>query len=446
MDPIKALPGVLKESLADVGIVLNAEGLRHLAASRDIEIYLDGFDEVDQKIASKIDRELAYMAKNHPLIKIFISARPHVGLAQNSELTAFRIEKLDKSDAKRLINKISIDAGLAAGLNAKLDAHKAGAVGLLETPLLVTLLVAQYSQTYQIPERLSDFYENIFQTLFDKHDSYKVPFQRIRRLKLTTQNYKSAFQRFCYASLFATRLDDDMAGRISAWAIRPAVVSESRDFLNDVREISALIVEDSGLWSFIHNSLQEYYAAAYLMSQSDELLEADSKKVQELANASTKLQVLGFAKEISDFRSAKFVELPFLDFRASPIGGDNFSSDELVSWLIQHVVEVKFDMNLTPGGRFFSVWLDVQKGQPVRCFSSEDMLTKVTKILESDSTNAEKLAALLLLPVISNGIIEGSKRKLLEIVRECRDCRENVAGHSIARSADSEFLTAILGG
>lgn len=382
LDKLKSLETVLREDLRNFGFPVKEQDLRQLSASRDLEIYLDGFDEIDQKAAEQIDRDLARLQRLYPLLRVFVSARPHAGLEKSDVLSPFRIEKLDHSDIERLIDKLSIDPALADGLKIKLKAHSGRAIDLLETPLLVTLLVAQYSQTQQVPEQLSEFYDNVFPLLFERHDSFKVPFQRKRRLAITNGNYRQIFQAFCFASLCVTPIENSIAIDIAAWAARDVGLDvDPAAFLADVSEISALILNESGTWSFIHNSIQEFFAAQYLLSKQDEDLAKCADFLGSLPNQHAVEQVLFFARELSSVRVSRFIDIPRYQSLLSPLDqGLEISEDDAIAWLVTHVRTIEFDHNFVDGGKYYSVWFK-EDLPPIRCFAVQSDIPKLQELL-----------------------------------------------------------------
>ena len=68
---------------------------------------------------------------------------------------------------------------------------------LLCTPLMVTLLVLSYKSFKKLPAQLSDFYEELFHTLLQRHDGIKPGFTRQRGCSLDDYQYRLAFESFC---------------------------------------------------------------------------------------------------------------------------------------------------------------------------------------------------------------------------------------------------------
>lgn len=402
LDRTKPIFKIIQESVSEFGLPGSTEGLKTLAVERDIEIYLDGFDELDQKAAEKVDRDINYISLNHPFIKIFVSSRPHVGLAKGSSLQSYKIEPLDRSDIHRLIRKLCPEVQISDSLIKNLDFHQGRALDLLETPLLVTLLVSQYVQTQQLPEQLAEFYDNIFPVLFERHDSFKVPYVRQKLLGLTTHSYRKLFQQFCYGSLFAPDLNNETASNLAGWAMSShSVTGNPEDFLTDIHRVSSLVNEEGGHWSFIHNSIQEFYAASHLLAGSDSELRSHGQNLSHIPNLSSRDQIFRFALEINEARFIEFVQVPFYEGLLNPLdASSDLTSENLAKWLIEHVHTLEFDNNRIEGGKFFTIRTDIFADAPLRMFAPDSSVGEVMSIINGTESVRAKVADLLRIQII----------------------------------------------
>ena len=446
LDKLKPLITIVQESLHEFGLPGTTEGLKTLAVERDIELYLDGFDELDRKSSEKLDRDINYISINHPFIKIFVTSRPHIGLAKNSSLEAYRIETLDRSDIHRLIRILCPDALVSDSLIRNLDFHRGRALELLETPLLVTLLVAQYSQTQQLPEQLAEFYDNIFPVLFERHDSFKTPFVRTKHLGLTTHTYRKVFQQFCFGSLFAADLTADTAIDLARWAMNANSIDPKPElFLADICDISSLINEEGGHWSFIHNSIQEFYAASYILSGNDGELRGHSESLASVPNLASREQVFRFAREINGSRFVEFVELPFYEGLSKPLPSDSqLGKVDVAEWLCEHASSIVFDKNLAEGGRFFTIRTNVYADSPLRLFAPEKIVSDVVKIIDRDVSPQEKVRSLFFLPLISERLFSEAKARVQPYLEKRIEARKFVQEKREEGRRSNDFLASLL--
>jgi Predicted NTPase (NACHT family) len=447
LDKNKPIITMVMEALQDFGLPGNTKSLKHLAVEKDVELYLDGFDELDHKSAEKIDRDINFISIAHPFIKVFLSSRPHVGLAKNSSLAAYRIERLDRSDIHRLIRKLSPEADLADSLIKNLDFHQGRALELLETPLLVTLLVSQYTQTQQLPEQLAEFYDNIFSVLFERHDSFKAPYVRPKLLGLTTHAYRKIFQMFCYGSLFVSELTTDIALELAGWAMEHHGLQDAdpESFLRDICNTSSLINEEGGHWSFIHNSVQEFYAASYLLVGSDEELKDRAEELGEIPNVASRDQIFRFASEINKPRFVQFVKLPFFEELTRPLAVDsNLEEVDVSRWLSAHVVSISFDKNSTGGGKFFTLRTNVYGDSPLRMFAPDPVVEKVSGVIECKDDVSDKVRNLMLVPHVSNRLVAEVRARVHPYLMQRRDAEKYVEENEKNIRSSNRFLKRLV--
>ncbi len=430
MDHSKPLIRIILDSLSDLGLGLKQETLKKLSVERGVEIYLDGYDELTQKEAIKVERDIATVVSTYQFTRLFVSSRPHAGLGLNNDLTTYRIESLNQQDGFRIIEKLlSEQPEVASELKRKLQAHTGQVSALLETPLLVTLLVARYAQTREIPEQLTDFYKSIFDTLFERHDHFKSPYRRSRRLQMNGHHYLSAFQKFCFGSLLATQLNDETAIKLSEWAMEGLPSSGSgMDFLSDISEVTALLLHDDHTWSFIHSSIQEYHAASELLSLTDSEIVNNAAKLASMKNRGSRDQVFQFAQEMDSFRYTSFIAIPYFKEALRPLTDTSeLDSHSAFSWLNARVNGFRLNKQLDPDGKFITLYTDRDDMQAIQVFVKDDDFHRLNGAFSDGSTTQECIKALLSIPYAADRI-SSSTLKYLESVqrRLCDELSKNI--------------------
>ncbi|MEL4890583.1 NACHT domain-containing protein [Xanthomonas protegens] len=440
----KPLATILMEALRDFGLPGNGESLKELSVKKDLIVFLDGFDELDQKNSEKVDRDLHYLVSTYPFVRVFLTSRPHTGMSKSSYLHNCRIEKLDRSDVHRLVRKLCPNDSSSQELIKALDFHKGNALSLLETPLLVTLLVAQYAQTQRLPEQLAEFYDNIFPVLFERHDSFKTPFIRPRRLGLTTHLYRKIFQRFCFASLLSVKLDSETSLRISEWAMKLCDVhGEAGFFLDDIATTSSLINEEAGEWAFIHNSIQEFYAASFLLSCGDEELADYGEKVRNLESGSSVDQVFRFAEEINSVRFLEFLQLPFLKTLVAPIDSNQvINDDQVINWLSARDLVVTWDKNRVNGGAHFTIHMDARDGGVIRLFAPNQSIGAVHAAISLGKRDC--VEQLIKVPGVRSRLLSLVSERIEERLVKLNECSEKVKRNREEKKKSEQFLDSLL--
>lgn len=214
-----------------------------------------------------------------------------------------------------MIRKLSDDSSFATNLIRQVESNKSKIADLLCTPLLVTLLVMSYKSFQELPEQLSEFYESIFQVLLQRHDGVKPGFKRLRRCPLNDFQYRIVFERLCFDSEFhaASLFTDDDIHKLAALAIERTHFNCDPDkYLEDIIKVTCLILKDGGQYRFIHRSVQEYYAAAFIRHASEPAAMKFYGQMIAYGPYSLLQQELHFLAEIDEYRYNKFFYLPYL--------------------------------------------------------------------------------------------------------------------------------------
>lgn len=186
--------------------------------------------------------------------------------------------------------------------------------GLLTTPLLATLLAISYRAAHKIPLDFAEFYDELFQILLVRHDGAKLGWRRQRKTKLNDRQIQQIFEAFC----FSTRkrqlasVDQELAESLAAESA--AICDQIADpqlFLQDIKNITCLIVDEGKKMNFVHISVQEFFASRYIRTRADGV--AKSFYTQLLAGKWEKWQEeLLFLQQIDSYRAAKYFFIPDL--------------------------------------------------------------------------------------------------------------------------------------
>ncbi|WP_409994839.1 NACHT domain-containing protein, partial [Klebsiella pneumoniae] len=140
---------------------------------------------------------------------------------------------------------------------------------ILKSPILVVLFCISYNLGEDIPNTLSQFYSNIFDTVFHRHDNIKGKVYRERHWNDNRRIYRELFDCLCFISL-----KDGLNGFSHQKLVN--FVSISLKHINEdasvaekaVKELSSitnLIIEDGfNEYRFVHKSIQEFFAASFI--------------------------------------------------------------------------------------------------------------------------------------------------------------------------------------
>ncbi len=269
----------LSKNLNNSGIKIRAEQLERVLDDSNVKLYLDAFDECPPEHRSSLLDEINRITNRYNC-HLICTTRPDTELDSMTNVVTYHVEILKQHQIFEIIRKTAVDSEKADSLCEALNnspLHKDNE-SILKSPILVVLFCVSYNLGEEIPSTLSQFYSNIFDTVFFKHDNLKGKVNRVRHWNDNKRIYKDIFDYLCFISL--------RSGDTSF--IREKLSLYIADSLNYVNEdaslsdkiadelvsITNLIIQDGyNEYRFVHKSIQEFFAAAFVSK-----LNPDKKK------------------------------------------------------------------------------------------------------------------------------------------------------------------------
>lgn len=250
--------------------------------------FLDGFDEVDHSKRKKLLKEIKHLSNKFQNCPIFISSRPDESFEGLDDFTKFNIQELDLPSATTLVEKLPFDPEIKEKfikeLHSKLfKRHRS----FLSNPLLLSIMLLTYGENSEIPTKLSIFYNQAYEALFRRHDSYKGAYTRPRLTTLDSQDFSRTFALFSLQSYERREFKMPRSTCISYLDKCRAINGKdftSENYLQDLLSAVCLLVEDGLEVAFSHRSFQEYFVALYISTEAPEvqhkLIERYSKQIK----------------------------------------------------------------------------------------------------------------------------------------------------------------------
>lgn len=310
----KSIEENLINLLNDYGIAASLNNLKDILSHDRIVLMLDGFDEVPQEKRSKTIRNLESLIRSYSPHKIFVTSRPNTELEYFPVFDRARIDLLSGANAKRMIEHLCIDKSRAKQINSKISKK---IEGVLVTPLLVTLLLFSYNSGEDIPDALPDFYQKLFYVLIKQHDFSKTDYSRPRKTKLGDNDLQKVFSALCYGTYNEGKT---AFGRLNLmqYAERALDLCDLKktsqdDLIEDIVNITNLILIDGLEYEFIHKSIQEYYAACFLYSRSETVRVSLYQRSHSYSFYLKWASVINFLSYIDRYNYVKYLALPLMD-------------------------------------------------------------------------------------------------------------------------------------
>ncbi|MBC3911609.1 NACHT domain-containing protein [Undibacterium umbellatum] len=314
----------------------------YLAKSGRFVLLLDGFDELDKSLIVQTLNEISHLALRYPGLQIVVTSRPDNEIQKLAGFKVFNLCKLEESDFAPFLSKLGVDVVKNLEICEAIKKGPSRLSTLISTPLMLTLVVIVYEYEKEIPSTLSEFFEQLFHVVFTTHDRLKAGFTRTLQSGLSERKLQSLFEAFCFMVLqngFGRSLSREKftIAFESALEYVTHCSCDEQKFKHDIVKITCLMLEEGiDRTTFLHMSILEYYAAAFVKHSEDDVAEIFYKS-QFIKQLSWN-QVLRFLKEIDSIRFAREFTLPELNaFRTEIIESIDWNSDKSINEAIQAI-------------------------------------------------------------------------------------------------------------
>lgn len=227
---------------------------------------LDGFDEVAQEQREELQRQILLLSSVYSRCSFAVSSRFEKRFAGWQNFDVFESSPFDIDQVRLLIQKVPFDEDSKSIFLKKLTPEFFSQnKSFLCNPLLSIMMMMTFRENMDIPRRMSIFYDQAFNTLYQWHDATKA-YSRPKTLDI--EDFQKSFGLFCLLSYYKqvfefTRSEIieyiSMSSRFCSFSQRP------EDILEDYEESVNLIKQDGLKYTFIHRSFQEYFAAYALV-------------------------------------------------------------------------------------------------------------------------------------------------------------------------------------
>ena len=149
----------------------------------------------------------------------------------------------------------------------------------LSNPLLLSMFMLNFENYPELPKRKSRFYENVFNTLYQRHDgTSKHGFQREKLSNLKQDDFEFILKRFCFLSYFEGIFSFDEKYLKDKFKIikdkQTKISFDNNDLICDLHVAISILVKEGLEYKFHHRSMQEYFVAMFIKD-----LPLDAKKL-----------------------------------------------------------------------------------------------------------------------------------------------------------------------
>jgi len=335
----RSLSDCITSFLKNLGLEPSHEVFAYLAKSGRLCLLLDGFDEIPSDCVPDTLKEINELNFSHENLKIIISSRPRSSIQNAVGFEVVTLADIDTSEYEMFISKLIPTKAKRTDIIGALEDCNDNIKGVIRTPLMLTLVVMIYQTQKDIPTTLSGFFDRLFGVVFSKHDKLKAGFNRQHNTKLSEDQLKELFEIFCFMAIYkkigrsmtSTEFDETFSLAIR---FNKDLNCRNQDFRRDIVNVACLILEEGlDTLTFLHKSILDYYAAAFIKKLSDnkaaEFYEMAFNRYDQWQHA------LQFLKEINSARFAKEYTLKTLPSALEELRKllENRKDSELVEYM-----------------------------------------------------------------------------------------------------------------
>lgn len=263
------LESLIVNALSELDMEVKPTKLKYIFESNKFTLLLDAFDEIPQEHIQDTVSYVENMSNRFYSQQIVITSRPQSGAQAISNFSVYPLRRIEPIDFEPILSKLSGgNNDYACKVTKELVESNSGIAGLINTPLLLTLVNITYQRGRQVPGEMHEFYEKIFDVLIERHDSTKPGYKRHSFSGLSHTQLKRAFCGFSFVCSLddVTYFDKDQVVDYATKGVKleGITISDEFQFVVDCIKNTCLLVEEGFEYSFIHKSIREFHAAKYV--------------------------------------------------------------------------------------------------------------------------------------------------------------------------------------
>lgn len=236
-------------------------------------IIFDGLDEIVSTHRNMLDQSLKKFVDVYYKNKYILSSRPSDDFIGWSNFSEYEVKLLTKEQAVSLIGRLDYDTKVKNKFSRELkdrlfDNHESFA----SIPLLLTIMLMTYEDGASIPNNLTDFYNQSFYTLYQKHDASKSGYKRELKANLSPEQFKEVLSYLAMKTFFKGQItfnDDSFNTYLNDFKKRNSMAFINSNFIKDSIFNVCMISQEGINYKFAHRSFQEYFAGVGVSKLDD---------------------------------------------------------------------------------------------------------------------------------------------------------------------------------
>jgi len=277
-------PGSFYEYIAtfvfNMKLAANASILERLLDSGEFVFFLDGYDELDLDTKQDRTSQICQFVDRFPHNYYMMTSRPEASAESLVRFENYHICPLSPKQVKgfvsQQINLIPDGKNMEEKIQDAIDRSDEGISAYLANPLLLSMFILTFGYHPTIPSKKTEFYFNVFDTLFTKHDTITKGggFTHDRACKLERYQYVDVLKWFSYRTYFKQNYQFSrqlLDSELTDIRQRLGLSYNNDNMIYDLTVAISILLQDGLDYIFPHRSMQEYFAAQLIMSLPEEI-------------------------------------------------------------------------------------------------------------------------------------------------------------------------------
>lgn len=307
----------LSSNLATLDIIFEDEELIALLKSKKIILLLDGFDEITPDKREKILKEILHLNDSYQT-QLVSTSRPGTEICTTPGINNFHVEPLTENDVFSIIKNLVSNESATQLIEAL--KKNTQLLSSINTPILAVLLCVCEKHLDSMPKNAKEFYNRIFNILFEGHDKTKHFYKRHRKTQITISEAKEIFCAISFISLNASPpLSRESLCKITLKAFKVLALDYDEQYasglIDDYIDVTGLIRKDGAeIYTFVHKTIQEYHAAEFIKNSASSIKSQLISKIKDgLSINNSMLSTSVFLHHIDTENTIEELIIPLLE-------------------------------------------------------------------------------------------------------------------------------------
>lgn len=345
----------LFKELNSINEEYDKEFILELIHKGDFIFYFDGYDEIPLDSRNEVTEDLQNFISKASSNKFILSSRPNTAIVSFRDFYEFNIKPLTKSEAYKLLEIYDKNNNLSDPIIDLLESktHGESLKEFLINPLMVSLLYKGYEYKQTISYKKSIFYRQVFDALYENHDLTKGgAYIHQKFSELDIEEFHSILRVTAYLTIKVGKVEyekDEIINYLTQAKELTKIDFKESLFLKDLVSSVPLFYEEGNYFRWKHKSLQEYFAALYICTDTKGKQELVLTNMYNSENFKDYLNILDLCYDV-DYKN---FEKSILYFFSEEIHSHFKSFEPFVTEIPEY--DIKKRMNYTFGKQYYFI-------------------------------------------------------------------------------------------